>query len=163
MNKMARKVMAVVMAVMIWISSAVPAFAETLQEETPAYNASKAVIVMEDLSNKGQVQVFDLSGIKKMSQAKKMLTDIVPGRNVRIVSVDRELLGCWASAAEQVGFKPKAHSTNPNISTQAQRVLKPSEKFSFELKTKKGEGGKIGWKEGLGIATAVAGIWAVFR
>lgn len=162
MNKMVNKVMAIVMAVMVWISSAVPAFAATLQEETPQYNASKAIIVMEDISNKGQIQVTDLSGIKKMSQAKKLLADVVPGRNVRIVSVDSELLGCWAAAAEQVGFKVKNQSRDANISNQAVRMLRPEAKFSFELKTKKGEN-KFGWKETLGVATAVAGIIAAFR
>lgn len=161
MNKIMRRMMSVVLVVTVWISSVVPAYAATLQEETPTYNASKAVIVMEDISSKGQTQVIDLSGVKKMSQAKKLLADVVPGHNVRIVSVDNELLGCWAAAAEQVGFKPKSHSRDANISNQALRMLRPESKFSFEIKTKKGD--KIGWKEGLGIATAVAGIIAAFK
>lgn len=140
-----------------------PAEAASLQKEDATIMNHTAVIVVEDISNKEFIQVIDLSGIKKMSSAVKWIEDNASGRNLRFTSSDPEMIESWKQATIEAGFKVKnAKENHKKLSQKAIRVLERGDKYSFEIKTIKSQGGND-LEKGISYVMGIAGLVAAFN
>ena len=96
--------------------------------------------------------------------AQKYIKKVVPGKNVRFVSDDQELVNSWRNESIEVGYrniKKVKEIKDKKLSMQTISSLNPGQKYAFEIKTVQ-TSTKFGWEEGVGIATAVAGFASLF-
>lgn len=128
------------------------------------YVSPKAVIVMEIITNKDFVEVVDLTPYESEFSAENFIRKVVPGKNVRFVSDDQEMVNSWRKCAVKVGYeksKKVKEIKDKKLSMKTISSLNPGQKYAFEIKTIQ-TGNKFGWEEGVGIVTAVAGFASLF-
>lgn len=154
---------ALVLAIGVLFVGAVQTEAASLKDNQYV-RPTKATIVMEIITNKDFVQTIDLTPYDSVTQADNIIRDVVPGKNVRIVSNDQELVNSWNARAKHVGYKKikkVKEISDKKLSIQTVQQLNPGQKYFFEIKTVK-TGNKFGWEEGLGVITAAAGFVSLF-
>lgn len=130
-----QKVLAAVMVASVFVG-AMPTEAKSLRETKSVRNHT-ATIVAEDISQKGHVETFDLSGIDTIEGAEKWIRDNVSGKNFRFVSTDPELLKGWKKATVRQGYEVKNPENNYRKVHQITLIqLKRGDNVSFEIKNK---------------------------
>lgn len=155
-----KKVMCAILVVVMSVVFASSALAATLVEDRRDESIELTSIVMLDITNKGSIKTTDVGGLKTVAAVESFLRDVVPGKNVRFVSSDAELLQSWADVASSMGFKPKAKA-NPDLSAKAQKILRRGNLCAFEIRTVKGQ--KFGLREAVGVAGVVGTIWSLLK
>ena len=122
-----------------------------------------ATIVAVKIAKNQVLRIDNLSGFTKETQAKKWISDNVPGSDWRIISAgDPEILESWASMFNKVGFKPKNPELNyKKIPVEAREMLKPGDLYSFDIRTV--ETGEDDGKKILSGLMLGATIWSIFN